>query len=120
MPLPTTPDSWFEQFDIPNQLFGAGRSDYELYEEEDGFVLTVELPGVDPDDISLAWDSGVLNIGAENTDEEREQRRTYHRRFRFPKQVAADDITAEYTNGVLEVFLPIEEVTVSGREIPVQ
>jgi len=47
-------------------------------------------------------------------------RRTDHRRFRFPKQVAEDDIVAEYTNGVLKVRLPIGGTTVSGREIEIQ
>ncbi len=119
MALPTTPSSWFEQFDLPDSLFGAGRDDYELYEEDDAFVLSVELPGFEPDDISVAWDDGVLNIGAED-DDGQGQYRTYHRGFRFPKQVSDDEITAEYTNGVLEVRLPIEGTAISGREIPVQ
>ena len=122
MALPrSTPSSWVQDAEFPSQLFGRGADDYQLYEEDGEFVLSVELPGFDTDDISVAWDDGVLNIGAERTDDQRGQRKTYHRRFRFPKHVDDDDITAEYTNGVLEVSLPIEAgATASGREIAVQ
>jgi HSP20 family protein len=106
---------------MPSNLFEAGRDDYELYEKDDEFVLTVEMPGFDTEDISVAWDDGVLNIAAEHEDETRNRQKTYHRRFRFPKHVADDEIAAEYTNGVLEVRLPIEAgATPSGRQIEVQ
>jgi HSP20 family protein len=120
MALPTTPSSWIEQFDLPNRLFETGTDDYELYEADDEFVLSVEMPGFDADEISVAWDDGVLNVSAQHEDDQRGHRKTYHRRFRFPKQVLDDEITAEYANGVLEVRLPIEGTTVSGREIEIQ
>lgn len=124
MALPTTPaSSWLQDMDLPSRLFGdAGfGSDYELYEEDDEFVLTVELPGFDPAEISVAWDDGVLNIGAEHVDDNRGQRRTYHQRFRFPKTIDDEDITASYNNGILEVRLPIStEAALQGTEIPVE
>jgi len=115
------PSSWVQDAEFPSQLVSRGRDDYELFEEFGEFVLSVELPGFDTDDISVAWDDGVLNISAERADEQRGQRKTYHRRFRFPKHIVDDAITAEYTNGVLEVTLPVEEGgTASGREIEIQ
>jgi HSP20 family protein len=122
MALPTNPaTSWTQGLDFPSQLFEAGSNDYELYEEDDEFVLTVEMPGFDPAEISVSWDDGVLNIAAERENERRGERRTYHRRFRFPKTVDDDRIAAEYENGVLEVRLPVEVgATVTGREIEVQ
>ena len=115
------PSSWVQDAEFPSQVFGRGRDDFELYKEDGDFFLGVELPGFDTDDITVAWDDGVLNIGAERADESRGRRKTYHRRFRFPKHVDDDNITAEYTNGVLEVTLPIEEeATASGREIEIQ
>ncbi|MFD1647210.1 Hsp20/alpha crystallin family protein [Haloarchaeobius litoreus] len=122
MALPrSTPNSWMQSLDFPSQLFRTGRDDYELYEEEDEFVLRVELPGFDPEEITVAWDEGVLNIAAEQADEARNQRKTYHRRFRFPKAVADDDITAEYHNGILEVTLPVvADATATGKQIPVE
>jgi HSP20 family protein len=96
-------------------------SEYELREEEEAFVLSVELPGFDRDEITLSWDDGVLNVAAEREAQDRGERRTYHRRFRFPKEVEADEITAKYTNGILEVRLPtVDTSPVSGRTVPVE
>jgi HSP20 family protein len=121
MALPRTPSSWIQELDFPSQLLETGSTDYELYEEDDEFVLTVEMPGFDPADITVTWDDGVLNIAAEHVEDDRGRRKTYHRRFRFPKTVADEDIWAEYTNGILEVRLPIEmDAAVTGKEIEVQ
>ncbi|MEF8872704.1 MAG: Hsp20/alpha crystallin family protein, partial [Haloarculaceae archaeon] len=96
-------------------------NDYELYEEDDEFVLSVEMPGFDPAEIEVTWDDGVLNIAGEHEDEQRGERKTYHRRFRFPKQVDDDGISAEYNNGILEIRLPVEtDATTRGKEIEVQ
>ena len=124
MALPiTSPSSWRSGIDFPSRMFEFGADDYELYEQDDEFVLSVELPGFERDEISVAWDDKMLNIAAEHEDEqdERSRRRTYHRRFRFPKTVDDDAISARYTNGVLEVRLPVEVgATVRGREITVE
>jgi HSP20 family protein len=109
-----------ESLDFPNRLFETGSNDYELYEEDDEFVLSVELPGFEPEEITASWDDGVLNIAAEHSDEQRGERRTYHRRFRFPKSVDEAGITATYDNGILDVRLPVEQTAVTGREIEIQ
>ena len=122
MALPIAPDRWNRDLDRPFRLFEqTAVNDYELYEEDDEFVLTIDMPGFDPSEINVAWDAGVLNIAAEHVDEDRGREKTYHRRFRFPKSIDQDEITASYTNGVLEVTLPLEHgATVRGIEIPVE
>jgi len=65
------------------------------------------VPGFEPEEIDLAWDEGVLNVAAEHVDESRGCEETYHRRFRFPKAVDDEAITASYNNGVLEVEPPV-------------
>jgi HSP20 family protein len=126
MALPTNPEtSWTQGLDLPSRIFGGGSrfggTDYELYEEDGEFVLGVEAPGFEADEFDVAWDDGVLNVAAEHVDEERGRKRTYHRRFRFPKDIEDESITARYRNGVLEVTLPMEmEATARGRTIPVE
>ena len=122
MALPTSPaNSWMQGLGFPSQLFETGSNDYELYEEDEEFVLSVEMPGFETDDISVSWDDGVLNIAAESEDETRSRRQTYHRRFRFPKDVDEESISAQYRNGILEVRLPVSRgATVRGKEIEVQ
>jgi len=118
---PSPASSWTSGLDFPSQLFEMGRDDYELYEEDGEFVLSVEMPGFDPDEIEVTWDDGVLNIAGEHADEERNRRRTYHRRFRFPKSVDDGEISAQYRNGILEIDLPVvEEASTRGTEIEIE
>jgi HSP20 family protein len=113
----TPTDAQQRTFDVPSVF----DSDFELYEDGEDFVLTLEIPGFDPEDIKVAWDAGVLNVGARQTHEGRGGERTYHRRFRFPKEIDEEQAYAEYNNGILEVRLPvIEGALVAGREIPVE
>ena len=116
---PTT-STWTQNLEMPSRLSDSRDSDYELYEEEGEFVLTIDLPGFETDEIDLAWDDGVLNVAAEHVDDDRGRKKTYHRRFRFPKSVADDEITAAYTNGVLEVTLPTAAPETRGRKIPLE
>ena len=122
MALPTDPtSSWMQGLGFPSRIFDDASSDYELYEEDDEFVLTVELPGFDREEIDLAWDNGVLNIAAEHSDEDRGRKRNYHRRFRFPKDVDDAEIVASYSNGILEVTLPVEAGGAThGTAIPIE
>lgn len=121
MALPTsTPTDVTPSFDFPTRRFGTGSTDVELYEQEDEFLLRIELPGFDLDDIEVNWYEGRLTVSAEHEDEARGRERTYHRSFRLPKAIEPDEIEATYRTGVLEVSLPIlEEATMRGREIEV-
>lgn len=115
------PSTWLRDLDNPLELFEQTDSGYELYEEDDEFVLTIDMPGFERDEISVAWDDGVLNVAAEHTDERRGREKTHHQRFRFPKDVDTDAISATYTNGVLEVTLPLEtDADAHGMEIPIE
>ncbi|MFW5935229.1 MAG: Hsp20/alpha crystallin family protein [Halolamina sp.] len=113
--------SWTRGLNLPSRLFETGSTDYELFEEDGEFVRRVEIPGFDPESISVSWDEGVLNIAAEHEGTQRGRRRTLHRRSRFPKSIDDEEIGAEYNNGIPEVRLPIlADATVSGTEIEVQ
>jgi HSP20 family protein len=121
--LPTT-GSWTRGLDCPSRVFGDpglgfGGDDYELYEGEEEFVLTVDHPGFEREEIDLAWDGGRLNVSAEHVDETRGRRRTYHRAFRLPKAIDEGDLTAHYRNGVLEVHLPTADAATT-RGIPIE
>ncbi|MFB6310247.1 MAG: Hsp20/alpha crystallin family protein [Salinirussus sp.] len=122
MALPTDPtSSWLSRTGRPSRLFGTGSDDYELYEQDGEFVLSVELPGYETDDIEVAWHDGRLSIAAEREDDRRGERRNYRRTFRMPKEVDDEHIRARYQNGILDVYLPsIEEATAKGKEIPIE
>ena len=121
MAMPTPASSWTQGLDFPRRLFESSGNDYELYEEDDEFVLAIELPGFDPEEITASWDAGVLNVAGEHEDDRRGARRTYHRRFRFPKTVDEDAIEASYRNGILTVRLPVvADAAVTGTEIEIE
>jgi len=122
MALPTdSASTWLSRTGTPSRLFGTGSGDYELYEQDGEFVLSVEMPGFEPDDIEVGWYEGRLTIAAERTDDRRDETRTYRRSFRMPKQIDDDNIGARYQNGILDVYLPsVEDATTKGKTIPIE
>ncbi len=122
MPLPASPSSsWLSSTGTPSRLFGTGSDEYELYEQDGEFVLSIEMPGFEVEDIEVGWHEGRLTIAAERDDDERNRRRTYRRSFRMPKEIDEDEIRARYQNGVLDVYLPAEEdAAVKGKQIPIE
>ena len=91
----------------------------DIRETEDAFVLYADVPGVDPKDIEVTMDNGVLTIRGERrleSEEEREgykrmerARGTFYRRFSLPDSADAERISARGQNGVLEVVIPKQE-----------
>jgi HSP20 family protein len=90
----------------------------DLCKIDDHYVLTADLPGVDPGSVDLNVDSGTLTISAHRTarTDESVQWLTSERFFgKFRRQLSlgegtdADKISATYENGVLTVTIPLSE-----------
>lgn len=109
---------------------GLGLSPYVRVEDftEDGtYVLRAELPGVDPDqDVELKIEGDMLVIRGERREEKKDKN---HKEFHYgafsrsvplPSGVKAEDITATYIDGVLEVRVPAHTETTTPVTIPVQ
>jgi len=85
----------------------------------DEIVLVAELPGVRKEDIHLTFDNGLLTINGERkaaatpekVDWLRSEIKTgdFSRVIALPRQVNADQISAELSNGILRVVLPKAE-----------
>ena len=87
--------------------------------------IRVDLPGVDPDkDIELTVDGGMLQLRGERRSEKKERHRTeirygsFARSLPLPPGTRAEDISAEYTDGVLTVSMPAGG-TEESRTIPI-
>jgi HSP20 family protein len=88
----------------------------DVYEDEEGVSLRFELAGVDPKDVDIRFENGVLTLRGERKLEREDKRENYHRieraygtftrSFALPGTVDADKIRAETKNGVLVVTLP--------------
>jgi HSP20 family protein len=91
----------------------------DIKEEDNRFLLKADVPGVDPKDIEITMDSGVLTIKGERRHEDKEEGKgykrversygTFYRRFSLPDTANTDGITAKGENGVLEVSIPKHE-----------
>jgi len=88
----------------------------DILEEKDRFVLRADLPGVDPQAITVSMDKSVLTLAGERlreaTDESegmhRMERKSgkFFRRFTLPESADAEAISAKSANGILEVSIP--------------
>jgi HSP20 family protein len=97
---------------------------------EDGkLIMRFDLPGVDPKDIDVSITGGTVTVKAS-----RERRNTqanggfehgelsygrFERSMTLPKGVKADEIKANYRNGVLELTAPVS-AELAGRKTPVE
>ncbi|MDJ0893140.1 MAG: Hsp20/alpha crystallin family protein [Gammaproteobacteria bacterium] len=91
----------------------------DIKEEKDRFVLYADIPGVDPAQISITMDSGVLTVQGERVAEEDQERDafkrmerargTFYRRFSLPDTADPERISARGSHGVLQIVIPKQE-----------
>jgi HSP20 family protein len=102
-------------------LFRAGESvgwtpACDIYEDEEEFVVRADLAGVDPKDVDIRFENGVLTLKGERKLEQEDKRENYHRLelsygtftrgFTLPATIDSEKIRAESRQGVLLIHLP--------------
>ena len=100
----------------------------DVSETEDNFEVRAELPGVAKDDLHVSVKDNLLTLSGEKRQEEvddtknyrRVERRygSFQRKFALPREVATDDIKAEYNDGVLTLSIPKPE-NAKPTEVPI-
>lgn len=118
-------DPWREIASLQNELNralrGVGEDDeraswvpaVDVWETEKEIVYAFDLPGISEDEIAIEVDDSSLTVSGERQrpeDVPREGMHRFERRFGtftrtigLPAGVGESDITADYTNGVLQV-----------------
>jgi len=91
----------------------------DISERKDAYLVTVELPGIEADDLQITMEDGLLTIQGERQFAQESSEQQFHRverrygAFRrsitLPAKVQADQIEASFANGVLEVMVPKAE-----------
>jgi HSP20 family protein len=91
----------------------------DVSEEENNYLLNVELPGVEKKDVKITVSDGVLRIKGDKkqTLEQKEDKfqriercfGSFERSFTLPAAVRSDKIEADFKNGVLTISIPKEE-----------
>ncbi|MGA9342067.1 MAG: Hsp20/alpha crystallin family protein [Rhodanobacteraceae bacterium] len=97
----------------------------DIKEEDKRFVILADIPGVDPKDIEVHMDKGILSIKGERKAEEHESQGrltrvershgVFYRRFALPDSADADGISASGKHGVLEISMPKKPETTPRR-----
>ena len=91
----------------------------DVRETKDSLEIAAELPGIDPKNVEVAVESGILSLRGTRTFEKAAEGETYHRveraygaferSFTLPGNVDAERIQATYRNGVLHLSVPKRE-----------
>jgi HSP20 family protein len=106
----------------------------DVREFPDRFQLLLDVPGVEPKDVEITLDNGVLTVagsrpeeqaaGSKEADQPQQQRLErpvgrFHRRFILPDTADADTVNATGHNGVLEIVIH-KHPKAQARRITVQ
>ena len=101
----------------------------DIREEKDKFLIMADIPGVDPKDIEITMEDGVLTVKGERYFKTKNDDETYkrlerssgsfYRRFSLPDTADGEHIEAKGNNGVLEITIPKHE-KVQPRKIEVK
>jgi len=104
-----------KQFDEARQYVAPSYPAINIWTNDDGVILTAELPGVKAEDIDISVVGDILTLsGSRDTDEipesakyHRQERKhgEFNRTFQFPFEVEADGVDAMFQNGVLHISL---------------
>lgn len=90
-----------------------------VWVNEDGAIVTTELPGVNPEELDISVVDDTLTLSGTRKADELEEGATYHRRergcgsftrsFQLPFKVDPQKVEAVASNGVLTITLPRAE-----------
>lgn len=86
----------------------------DIHEDKDGYLLSIDLPGIRPEDIHVSAHNGVLSISGKreeiNTDKEQKRSERFFgsflREFSMPENADLEKVQANSKHGVLELRVP--------------
>lgn len=134
---------WSELEDMSarlNRLFGEpGRGEasqrvlwsppVNVTETKEELRLTAELPGMTIDDLEIEVENNVLSLRGEKKEETGSEEQKFHvwersygtfeRSFTLPRTVKADDISAHFRDGILNISMP-KAPEAKGRKIAIK
>ncbi len=125
-------DRFYDPANEVDETSSVATSDWtpavDIKETAEAFVIHADIPGVDPSDINVNMEDGILTIKGERESKSEEEQQdykrverswgTFYRRFSLPDTADADKISAKSSHGVLEITIPKQE-KVQARKISV-
>ena len=114
-----------ESQDQSNVVTSQWAPHVDIKEEPNRFVIQADIPGVDPKDIEMHMEKGILSIKGERKQEAKQENEKYtrvershgvfYRRFALPDSADAEGISANGKHGVLEIIIPKRPETTPRR-----
>jgi HSP20 family protein len=109
--------------------FFTPQADASATREE--YCITIELPGVRPEDVDVSVHDNVVMVRGEKRGEEKREGRSYffsersygafYRTFRLPPDTLGEEISADFKDGLLTVRVPKNAAAKDAvRKIPVR
>jgi HSP20 family protein len=112
-------DGVFRSTGDEDYSFSSWAPAVDIAEHDDEYLVKVELPGVNKDEVKLTLENNILTIRGEKKQEKETKKENYHRversygsfqrSFTLPAAVKSDKIDASYKDGILSVSLPKTE-----------
>ena len=112
-----------------NQMQKAFIPALDVYETKDAVIVETPLAGVDPKDVSVSVEKGVLTISGESKKEHEVEEKNYYRKEvrsgsfyrQVPLPVAVDEdaVVANFEDGILRIQCP-KSVKVKSKKIDIQ
>jgi HSP20 family protein len=114
-------DNLFRGDEVDNlgRSFSGWMPAVDIAEKGDAYVVQVELPGVNKDELKISMQENILTIRGEKSTEKDAKENGYFRRersfgsfqrsFTLPEAVKGDKIDATMKDGVLRLSLPKAE-----------
>ncbi len=101
----------------------------DIKEGKEAYEVSADVPGVDPKDIDVSLEDGVLTVKGERKAEHKDEgdgytrtervNGSFYRRFTLPDTADADNISAKTEHGVLKLRIPKKD-KVLPKKITVQ
>lgn len=103
----------------------------DLIENDNDYDLTLEIPGLDKEDIKISYQDNYLTVAAEkktNIDKSDEEKNYVHKEIYYGsinrkfylEGIDSNNIKASYNNGILNVKLPKKEIESSKKYITIE
>lgn len=109
------PWRWLNELDEESAVLGW-RPQIDIKEEPERYLVRADIPGVDPKDIEITLEGGMLTIRGSRVEEEKDEREGYRRverfsgeffrRFSLPDVADVAKVSAHADKGVLEITIP--------------
>lgn len=105
-----------DQTDQSNFVTSQWAPQVDIKEEDDQYLILADIPGVDPNDIEITMEKGILSLKGQRSDESVQQagkltrversHGVFYRRFSLPDSADPNGIKASGRLGVLEIAIP--------------